>query len=105
MKGNDAHPFQDYVQATYNIAKYTSHFNTWWHAPKLFKRSKGGSLNKTMKEEESWGMLPNSQQDGVLELWDGIRTNSQVKIQDDFNLHNQEKRVVSASWMEVVRWT
>jgi hypothetical protein len=50
-----------------------------------------------MKEEESWGMLPNSQQDGVLELWDGIRTNSQVKIQDDFNLHNQEKRVVSAS--------
>ncbi len=27
MKGNDAYPFQDYVQATYSIAKYTSHIN------------------------------------------------------------------------------
>jgi hypothetical protein len=33
----------------------------------------------------------------VLELWDGIRMNSQVKIQNEVNMHNQEKRVASAN--------
>ncbi len=40
--------------------------------------------------------------EGVLELRDGTKTNSQAKVQDEVNLHNQEKMVVSASWMEVV---
>ncbi len=54
----------------------------------------------------SWGTLPNSQHFGsswgVLELQDGTRTNSQARVQNDINLHNQEKRVVSASQMKVM---
>jgi hypothetical protein len=61
MKGIDAHPSQAYVQVKYNITKYTSHINTWWHAPKLLKRFKGGSLSEIMKEKENWSMFPNSQ--------------------------------------------
>jgi hypothetical protein len=34
---------------------------------------------------------------GVLELQDGIKTNSQTIVQDEINLHNPKKRVVSAS--------
>jgi hypothetical protein len=30
--------------------------------------------------------------------------NSQVKVQDEVNLHNQEKKAISASWMKMVRW-
>jgi len=33
----------------------------------------------------------------MLELWDGIRTNSQVRVQDEINLHNQKKNAVNAS--------
>jgi hypothetical protein len=33
----------------------------------------------------------------MLELWDGTRTNSQARIQDEINLHNQEKKAVNAS--------
>ncbi len=44
----------------------------------------------------------NSQED-MLELRDGIKMNSQVKVQDEVNLHNQEKGVVNVSWMEVVQ--
>ncbi len=33
----------------------------------------------------------------MLEFWDGTRMNSQARIQDEINLHNQEKKVVSAS--------
>jgi hypothetical protein len=33
----------------------------------------------------------------MLELRDGIKTNSQAKVQDEVNLHNQEKKAVSAS--------
>jgi hypothetical protein len=33
----------------------------------------------------------------VLELRDGTNTNSQVRVQDEVNLHNLEKRAVSAS--------
>ncbi len=40
----------------------------------------------------------------MLELWDGTRMNSQARVQDDINLYNQEKKVVSASRMEVVGW-
>jgi hypothetical protein len=40
----------------------------------------------------------------VLEFWDGTKTNSQVKIQDEINLHNQEKKAVSASQMKMVGW-
>jgi hypothetical protein len=40
---------------------------------------------------------------GVLDLQDRTKTNSQARVQDDINLHNQEKRVVSANQMEVVR--
>ncbi len=40
----------------------------------------------------------------MLELRNGTRTNSQAKVQDDINLHNQEKRAVNASQMEV-QWT
>jgi hypothetical protein len=31
--------------------------------------------------------------------------NSQVKVQDEINLHNQEKKAVSANQMEMVQWT
>jgi hypothetical protein len=44
-----------------------------------------------MEVKENWGMLPNSQHFGeerVLELQDGIRTISQVRVQDVVNLHN-----------------
>jgi hypothetical protein len=34
---------------------------------------------------------------GLLELYDGTRMNPQVEVQDEVNLHNQEKRVVNAS--------
>jgi hypothetical protein len=40
----------------------------------------------------------------VLELQDGTRMNLQVGIQNDINLHNQEKRAISVSQMEVMRW-
>jgi hypothetical protein len=54
------------------------------------------------------GTFPNSQHfkdKGVLELRNGIKMKSQAIVQDEVNLHNQKKRVVSASWMEVVRQT
>jgi hypothetical protein len=38
----------------------------------------------------------------MLELWDWIRMNSQVKVQDEINLPNQEKKVVNASQMEMM---
>jgi len=38
----------------------------------------------------------------VLELPDKTRMNSQTRIQDEINMHNQEKRLVSANQMEVV---
>jgi len=34
----------------------------------------------------------------------GTRTNSQVKVQDEINLYNQEKKIVSANQMEVMWW-
>jgi hypothetical protein len=52
-------------------------------------------------------MLPNSKHfkgRRMLELWDGTRMNSQVGVQDEINLHNQEKRVVITNQMKVVRW-
>jgi len=33
----------------------------------------------------------------MLELQNGTRMNSQVGVQDEINLHNQEKKVVNAS--------
>jgi hypothetical protein len=30
--------------------------------------------------------------------------NSQARIQDEINLHNQENRAVNVNWMEVVWW-
>jgi hypothetical protein len=38
----------------------------------------------------------------MLELWDGTKKNSQVRVQDVINLHNQGKKVIGASQMEVV---
>jgi hypothetical protein len=38
----------------------------------------------------------------MLELQDGTKTNSQEKIQNDINLHNQEKKAISANQIEVV---
>jgi hypothetical protein len=37
-----------------------------------------------------------------MELWNGIKMNSQTKVQNEVNLHNQEKKVINASWKEVV---
>jgi hypothetical protein len=31
--------------------------------------------------------------------------NSQVGVQDEINLHNQEKKAIIANQMKVVRWT
>jgi hypothetical protein len=36
----------------------------------------------------------------MLGLWDENKMNSKVKVQDEVNLHNLEKRAISASWME-----
>jgi len=33
----------------------------------------------------------------MLELWDGTRMKSQARVQDEVNLHNKKKKVVSAS--------
>jgi hypothetical protein len=38
----------------------------------------------------------------MLELRDGTRTNPQARVQSEVNLHNQEKRAVGASSMEMV---
>jgi hypothetical protein len=38
----------------------------------------------------------------VLELQDGIKMNSQAKVQNEINLHNQGKRAVNVSWMQMV---
>jgi hypothetical protein len=78
--------------------------------PKLLKGPKGQSQSETTKEEkESWGTLPNLQHFGdknySLELQDGTKTKSQVKVQHNFNLHNQKKQAVNANRIEVVRWT
>jgi hypothetical protein len=40
---------------------------------------------------------------GVLNLWNGTRTNSQSKVQNEINLHNQGKKAISTSWMQV-KW-
>jgi hypothetical protein len=39
------------------------------------------------------------------ELRNGIKTNSQARVQDEINLHNQKKKAVNASQMEMVRQT
>jgi hypothetical protein len=39
---------------------------------------------------------------GVLDLQDRTRKKSQARVQDDINLHNQEKKAISASRMEVL---
>jgi hypothetical protein len=39
----------------------------------------------------------------MLELWDGTKTNSQVRVQDEINLHNQEKRAVIANQIKMVQ--
>jgi hypothetical protein len=33
----------------------------------------------------------------MLELWDGIRTNSQAKVQNEINLQNLKKSAINAS--------
>jgi len=33
----------------------------------------------------------------VLELWDGIRANSQARVENEINLHNQGMKAISAS--------
>jgi enterochelin esterase-like enzyme len=68
------------------------------------------TYNETMEEEEeSWGMFPNSQhfggKGGVLVFQDGTRANSQVRVQNVINPHNQEKKVVNVSLVEVVKQT
>jgi hypothetical protein len=39
----------------------------------------------------------------MLEFWDGTKTNSQVRVQDEINLQNQEKRAIIANQMEMVQ--
>jgi len=39
----------------------------------------------------------------MLELWDGTKTNSQGKVQEEINLHNQEKKAITANQMQVVK--
>jgi hypothetical protein len=38
----------------------------------------------------------------MLELQDETKMNSQVIVQDEIKLHNQEKKAINASWMEMV---
>jgi hypothetical protein len=40
---------------------------------------------------------------GVLELQDETKMNSQVRVQDDINLHNQDKKTINANRMEMVQ--
>ncbi len=60
-----------------------------------------GPIAKYWKNKKNWGMLPNLKHfggmRGVLELQDGIKTNSQTRVQDEINLQNKKKKVVSAS--------
>jgi len=44
-------------------------------------------------------------QEGMLELQDGTRMNSQARIQNKINLHNLEKRAIGANRMEMVGQT
>jgi hypothetical protein len=32
-----------------------------------------------------------------VELWDGTRMNSQVRVQDEIDMHNQEKKAINAN--------
>ncbi len=32
-----------------------------------------------------------------MELWDGTRMNSQVRVQDEIDMHNQEKKAINAN--------
>jgi hypothetical protein len=38
----------------------------------------------------------------MLELWDGIKMNSQAKVQFEFNLHNQTKKTINGSWKQMM---
>jgi len=81
--------------------------NLIWCAPKLFKRPKGGVQSEIMEEKDSWGMLPNSQHFGGRRVcW-----SSEIKLgwthKQKFKMRSTciiKKRVVSASWIEVVWW-
>jgi hypothetical protein len=39
----------------------------------------------------------------MLELRDGTRTNSKMRVQSDINLHNQENKDISASQIKMVQ--
>jgi hypothetical protein len=100
------------MQTTINCSWLSSWYDvvwkgrTKWCAPKLLKSPKGGFHNETTEEGKRWGTLFNLHhfgEEGVLELQNGTRTNSQSKVQDEVNLHNQEKKAVNGSWMEVIQ--
>jgi hypothetical protein len=33
----------------------------------------------------------------VLEFWDGVKTNSQARVQNEINMHNKGKKIINAS--------
>jgi hypothetical protein len=35
----------------------------------------------------------------------GTSANSQARVQNEINLHNQGMKAISASWTQMVRWT
>ncbi len=51
--------FHDMVWNIFEVHSYSHEYA--WHAPKLFKKPKGGSHNETMEKEESWGTFFNLQ--------------------------------------------
>jgi hypothetical protein len=65
--------------------------------PNSLKDPKVGPKAKQQKNKRARAHLTFRRHEGVLELQDGIKLNSQVKVQDEVNLHNQEKKAISAS--------
>ncbi len=60
--------------------------------PKLLEKFKCAFKVENNKRRKNWGTIPSSQhykgEKGVLSSGMGTRTNSQVRVQDEVNLHN-----------------
>jgi hypothetical protein len=64
-----------------------------------------GPKAKTVEEEESWNTFLTHSTSGVGGCDRALGRDAQARVQDDINLHNQKKKKVNASQMEVVQQT
>jgi hypothetical protein len=68
--------------------------------PQTFLKTKYGSQSETIEKNKLKHvryLVALIGQKGVLELQNGARTNSQVQLQYEINLHNQTKKTIRAS--------